>query len=89
MDYESVVRSVVSPLVVNKDALLIRALPSEDERHVVILVCAESSDIARLIGKGGVTATAIREVVNVAGKINGIRVFVKFESYETTNEDDE
>ena len=88
MDYESVVRNVVSPLVVNKDALLIRALPSDDERHVTVLVCAESNDIARLIGKGGVTATAIREVVNVAGKINGTRVFVKFESYETRTEEE-
>lgn len=82
MDYLKLVRDIVEPLVSNKEALLIREVPGERENDVQILVVADSNDTARLIGRGGSVAGAIREIVNVAGKLSDKRVYVKFESYE-------
>lgn len=82
MNYEKLILDTARPLVENKDALMVRQMPNEDGKGLLFLVVASSSDIARLIGKKGIIAKAIREVVNVAAKIAGERVFVKFESFE-------
>lgn len=82
MDYENVIRAFIEPLLDNKDSLVIRELPSESEKDVTFLICADSEDIARLIGKKGSIANAIREVVGVAGKIENKHVHIKFESFD-------
>jgi len=83
MDYIKVIRDVITPLVSKPEALLIREVPSDKgENHLQFLVVADSNDTARLIGKGGSVAEAIREVVGVAGKLSDKHVYVKFESYE-------
>ena len=82
MDYESVIRSFIEPLLENKESLVIRELPSDSEKDVTFLVCADNEDIARLIGKKGSIANAIREVVGVAGKVENKHVHIKFESFE-------
>ncbi len=81
MDYESVIRSFVEPLLEDKDSLVIRELPSDSEKDVTFLVCADNEDIARLIGKKGSIANAIREVVGVAGKVENKHIHIKFESF--------
>ena len=81
MDYESVIRSFVEPLLEDKDSLVIRQLPSDSEKDVTFLVCADNEDIARLIGKKGSIANAIREVVGVAGKVENKHIHIKFESF--------
>ena len=82
MDYESVIRSFIEPLLEDKESLVIRELPSDSEKDVTFLVCADNEDIARLIGKKGSIANAIREVVGVAGKVENKHVHIKFESFE-------
>ena len=82
MDYESVIRSFIEPLLENKESLVIRELPSDSEKDVTFLVCADNEDIARLIGKKGSIANAIREVVGVAGKVENKHIHIKFESFE-------
>ena len=81
MNYEQVVRDIVLPMVEEKDQLMVKLMPSDDERDLVVMVMAKSSDIARLIGKNGTVANSIREVVNVAGKINNKHLHVKFEAF--------
>ena len=39
------------------------------------------SDLGKLIGKNGIIAKAIREVVGIAAKIENKKLFVKFEAY--------
>ncbi len=80
MNYEQVVRDIVLPIVQEKDQLMVKLMPS-DNNDLVIMVMAKSSDIARLIGKNGTVANSIREVVNVAGKINNQHLHVKFEAF--------
>jgi predicted RNA-binding protein YlqC (UPF0109 family) len=45
------------------------------------------NDIARLIGKHGIIANSLREVLSIAGKSENRRVFLKFESFDENKED--
>ena len=81
MNYEQVVRDIVLPIVEDKDQLMVKLMPSDDNKDLVIMVMAKSSDSARLIGKNGTVANSIREVVNVAGKLNNQHLHVKFEAF--------
>ncbi|MCK9199510.1 MAG: KH domain-containing protein [Bacilli bacterium] len=85
MDVEKLIRDIVDPLVDNKDAIMIRQMPSGEENEIIMLVIGESNDIARLIGRGGSVADSIRKVVSVAGKLNDKRIRIKFESFESAN----
>ena len=42
---------------------------------------AKSEDIARLIGRQGSMASALRQLMNVPARIENRRISVKFESY--------
>jgi len=82
MDYVSLVHTVIDPIISKPEAVLIRETASEDSNEVVLLIVAESSDTARLIGKRGVVANAIRDIMSVAGKLGKKRIHLKFESFE-------
>jgi predicted RNA-binding protein YlqC (UPF0109 family) len=88
MNIEKLIRDIIDPLVTNKDALMIRQMPSNDENELFMLIIGESDDIARLIGRGGSVADSIREVVSVAGKLANKRIRIKFESFEEEKEED-
>ena len=81
-DYEAILHPIIDPLIENPSALIIRVLPGETKRDVTILICAEEDDTARLIGRGGQVANALREVVSIAGKSDGSNqhIHIKFES---------
>ena len=81
MNYEKIILDVVTPLVDNKEAVLVRKMPSEKEDDMLFLVVADSADLGKLIGKNGIIAKAIREVVGIAAKIDNKKLFVKFEAY--------
>lgn len=87
MNIEQLIRNVIDPLVANKNALMIREMPSTNENEIFMLIIGESNDIARLIGRGGSVADSIREVVSVAGKLSNKRIRIKFESFEEEKED--
>ena len=53
MDYEKIIHALIDPIVENKDIIMIRELPSDSSREVVLLIVAESDDTARLIGRKG------------------------------------
>lgn len=82
MDFEKILHTIVDPFLINPDSLMVRELPSERENCTTLLICAESEDIARLIGKKGAVANALRELINVPAKNDGKHVFLKFESFE-------
>jgi predicted RNA-binding protein YlqC (UPF0109 family) len=88
MDYIKIIHAFIDDFVDNKDAILIRELPNENPTDLTLLVVADSEDTSRLIGRKGMIADALREVVSIAGKIDNRRVHLKFESFEkTTNEE--
>ncbi len=87
MDYEKIIHALIDPIVENKDIVMIRELPSDSPHEVVLLIVAENEDTARLIGRKGSIANALRELLAVAGKTENKRIHLKFESFEEKNED--
>ena len=79
MNYEQIILDIVSPLVNHKDRLRIILLEQENLHDSTYMIYCDESDVARLIGKKGIVAEAIREVVNVSAKLNSKRIRVKIE----------
>lgn len=88
-DYESMLRDLITPLVENKEAVMIRQLPGRSERDLVLLIVAEDKDTARLIGRRGSVANALREVIGIAPKAHNERIHIhlKFESFDDKGEE--
>jgi len=87
MDYEKIIHALIDSFVKNKDIIMIRELPSDSPRDIVLLIVAENEDTARLIGRKGSIANALREMISIAGKTENKRIHLKFESFEDKNED--
>ena len=87
MNYEKIVRALIDPIVMEPESVLIRVIEDENGKDVNILVAAEKEDTARLIGKHGIIANSLREVLSVAGKSENRRIFLKFESFDEEKED--
>ncbi len=84
MDYVAIIHAFIDDFVENKDAVLIRELPNDNPYDLTLLIVAEGNDTSRLIGRRGIIADALREVVSIAGKIDNRRVHLKFEAFERT-----
>lgn len=82
MDYEKIIHTIVDPFLINPEALMIREIKGDSENEITLLVVSENEDTARLIGKRGTVANALREVVAVAGKNEGLKIRLKFESFD-------
>lgn len=82
VDYEAVVMNLVRPIVEDKDSLSVKIMPSLDEHEILVYVYANNDDVARLIGRKGSMASAIRHMMSVASrKEEDKRINIKFESY--------
>jgi predicted RNA-binding protein YlqC (UPF0109 family) len=82
-DYEALLHPLIDPLVEKPESIMIRELPGGDDKDVTVLIVAEDDDTARLIGKRGVVANALREAISIAGKADNTnqRIHLKFESF--------
>lgn len=88
MDYEKIIHAFVDSFVENPDSMIIRQMPSDSEKDVVLLVVSDASDTARLIGRKGSVADALREVISIAGKLENKRIHLKFEAFEDEKDED-
>ncbi len=83
MDYKHLIHTIVDSFVSDPESILIREVSDENKNSdLTLLICAPSDDIARLIGKKGCIANSIRDIVSIAGKLEGKKVYLKFESFE-------
>ena len=87
MDYEKIIRTLIDPIVEEPKSVLIRVDEDDNGKDVNILVAAEKEDTARLIGRRGIIANSLREILSVAGKSENRRIFLKFESFDDEKED--
>lgn len=78
---EDILYDLVVPLVENKKSLSVKQLPSLDDKEMVLAIYAENSDVARLIGRQGVMAHAIRQTMAIGSRVLDRRISIKFESY--------
>ncbi|NLI94394.1 MAG: KH domain-containing protein [Erysipelotrichaceae bacterium] len=87
MIYEEIVRTIIEPIVEEPKALLIREIATNGDDDITIVIVANNDDTARLIGRKGVIAEALREVISIAGKQDQRRLRLKFESFENKSDE--
>lgn len=80
-DIETVLYDLVYPMVENKDGLNVQRLESLDENEIILNVYADNADIARLIGRQGVMAQAIRQTMTIGSRVLDKKISINFESY--------
>ncbi len=81
-ELDKVLYDLVSPMVEDKESLSVKEMPSDSVREVVLHVYAKNDDIARLIGRRGSMASALRQVMSVASHTDDKKVTIKFEEIE-------
>ena len=60
---------IVKTLVTNKENVSVKEFPTEEENTILIEVLVDSSDIGKVIGKGGRLANSIRTIVQASSYI--------------------
>ena len=78
-ELDKVLLNLVKPMVEDKESLDVRLMPSLDDKEVLLHVYAKNDDIARLIGRKGSMASALRQVMSVASHNDNKKVTIKFE----------
>ncbi len=81
INFEQVLLDIVKPMVDDADSVSVKEMASLEENEIILYVYAKNNDIARLIGKQGVMASAIRNVMAIGSRKVDKRISVKFESY--------
>ena len=76
---DEVLLNLVRPMVEDPDKLAVEILSGENSREAVLRVTAANDDIARLIGRKGTMASALRQVMSVASHTDDKKVTIKFE----------
>ena len=80
-DTHPVLQDICLELVNDRDKLEVREMPSLDDNAIVLYVYASHDDISKLIGRKGVMANSIRQLMSVSTRGMHKRLDIKFESY--------
>ena len=80
IDLEKILLNIVKPLCSDGESVMVKQMESINENEILLYVYAPSDDIARLIGKKGAMANSIRQMLQVASKIENKRISIKIEA---------
>lgn len=80
IDLEKVLLNLVKPICSDSEAVMVKQMESINDNEILLYVYAPNNDIARLIGKQGQMANSIRQMLQVASKIENKRITIKFEA---------
>ena len=80
IDLEKVLLNIVKPICGNSYEVMVKQMESLNDNEILLYVYAPSNDIARLIGKQGMMANSIRQMLQVASRIENKRMSIKFEA---------
>ena len=80
IDLEKVLLNIVRPLCSDSDSVMVKQMESLNENELLIYVYAPSEDIAKKKKKKGTMANSIRQMLQVASKIENKRISIKFEA---------
>lgn len=81
VDLEKTLFDLCAPLVDDQNALSVKTMTSTNENEILLYVYASSEDVARLIGRKGVMASSLRQMMSIAARNMRKRISVKFEAY--------
>ena len=80
IDLEKVLLNIVKPICSDENAVMVKQMESINDNEILQYVYSPSDDIGRLIGKQGSMANSIRQMLQVASKIENKRISIKFEA---------
>ena len=80
INLEKVLLDLVKPLCTDPENVSVKRMESLNEDEILLYVYAPSEDVARLIGKKGMMAGSIRQMMQVASHEEKKRIIIKFES---------
>lgn len=81
MDLVALAKYLVESIVKEPDTVTVKKF-KEDENEVVIQVLVQESDMGAVIGKAGVTANAIRTIIQASAYANHLpKVKINIDSY--------
>lgn len=69
--------TVTSPLLKHPEKAQLRVAQAKDQNMVRFRLVVDPEDISVLIGRNGMTASAIRSLAKAAGEKQGVRVVVR------------
>ncbi|NCB34215.1 MAG: KH domain-containing protein [Erysipelotrichia bacterium] len=78
---DQVLLNLVKPMVNSPEDLSVSA-DEGSEDDIVLHVHAKADDVARLIGRKGMMASALRQVMLIASRSEDKRVSIKFEQID-------
>lgn len=81
IDLEKTLLDICLPLVDDQKALSVKTMATTNENEILLYVYANSGDVARLIGRKGIMASSIRQMMSIAARDVHKRISVKFEAY--------
>ena len=81
IDLEKTLLDICLPLVDDQKALSVKTMATTNENEILLYVYANSADVARLIGRKGIMASSIRQMMSIAARDVHKRISVKFEAY--------
>ena len=81
IDLEKTLLDICLPLVDDQKALSVKTMATTNENEILLYVYANSEDVARLIGRKGIMASSIRQMMSIAARDVHKRISVKFEAY--------
>ena len=81
VDLEKTLFDLCAPLVDDQNALSVKTMTSSNENEILLYVYASSEDVARLIGRKGVMASSLRQMMSISARNMRKRISVKFEAY--------
>lgn len=80
VDFESLLKNMIKPLVTNPDDVVVKIL-SKDDENISIQVLVNDADLGRVIGKGGRIATAIRTICYAGAAKENVRLQIDIDSF--------
>ena len=81
IDLEKTLFDICLPLVDDQKALSVKTMATTNENEILLYVYANSEDVACLIGRKGIMASSIRQMMSIAARDVHKRISVKFEAY--------
>ncbi|WP_276931763.1 KH domain-containing protein [Dubosiella newyorkensis] len=81
VDLEKTLYDLCEPLVDDAKSLSVKTMTTTNENEVSLYVYASSDDIARLIGRKGIMASSLRQMIAIAARNMKSHISVKFEAY--------
>ena len=79
--FEQAVYDLIIPMVDEPESVNVKMMESLNDSEILIYAYASSNDTARLIGRRGNMASALRQTMMIASRLEDKKISIKFESY--------